>query len=86
VPRSASRGKPDAARARAIEIAHVIADRAAPLGVQAALASAHLARAQGDAAAVDRLRPEVSRLFATADAAEGVQSFIERRAARFRGY
>jgi enoyl-CoA hydratase len=76
----------DAARARAIEIAHVIADRAAPLGVQAALASAHLARAQGDAAAVDRLRPEVSRLFGTADAAEGVQSFIERRAARFRGY
>jgi hypothetical protein len=45
-----------------------------------------LARTQGEAAAVERLRPEVVRLFATADAAEGVQSFIERRAAQFRGY
>ncbi|KAA0086433.1 enoyl-CoA hydratase [Mycolicibacterium sp. P9-64] len=76
----------DAAKARAREIAHVIADRAAPLGVQATLASAQLAHAQGDAAAIDRLRPEVVRLFGTADAAEGVQSFIERRAAQFRGY
>jgi len=38
------------------------------------------------ATAVDRLRPEVTRLFGTADAAEGVQSFVERRPARFRGY
>ena len=76
----------DAAKARAIEIAHTIADRAAPLGVQATLASAQLARSHGDAAAVDRLRPEVTRLFGTADAAEGVQSFVERRPARFRGY
>jgi hypothetical protein len=30
-------------------------------------------------------RPAVMRLFATADAAEGVQSFIERREARFEG-
>jgi enoyl-CoA hydratase/carnithine racemase len=75
----------DAAKARAVEIAHTIADRAAPLGVQAALASAHLARSQGDAAAADQLRPEVTRLFATADAAEGVQSFIERRPAQFGG-
>jgi enoyl-CoA hydratase len=75
----------DAANARALEIAHAIADRAAPLGVQATLASAHLARAQGDAAAADQLRPEVTRLFGTADAAEGVQSFIERRPARFAG-
>jgi len=75
----------DAAKARAREIAHVIADRAAPLGVKATLASAHLARTQGDTAAIDRLRPEVVRLFGTADAAEGVQSFIERRAARFVG-
>ena len=66
-------------------IAHTIADRAAPLGVQAVLASAHLARTDGDAAAIDRLRPEVTRLFGTADAAEGVQSFVERRQARFQG-
>jgi enoyl-CoA hydratase/carnithine racemase len=74
-----------AAVARAREIAHTIADRAAPLGVQATLASAHLARNEGDAAAIDRLRPEVTRLFGTADAAEGMQSFVERRPARFSG-
>jgi enoyl-CoA hydratase len=75
----------DAAQQRAVEIAHTIADKAAPLGVKATLASAHLARTQGDEAAVENLRPEVRRLFATTDAAEGVQSFIERREARFRG-
>ena len=36
-----------AAQAKAREIAHTIADRAAPLGVRAVLASAHLARAAG---------------------------------------
>jgi enoyl-CoA hydratase len=78
---------PDAAAAvaKAREIAHTIADRAAPLGVQATLASAQLAISDGDAAAIERLRPEVIRLFGTNDAAEGVQSFVERREARFRG-
>jgi enoyl-CoA hydratase len=66
-------------------IAHTIAERAAPLGVRAVLASAHLARTQGDGAAVERLRPEMTRLFGTADATEGLQSFIERREARFGG-
>ena len=75
-----------AAQAKAREIAHTIADRAAPLGVRAVLASAHLTRAEGDAAAIERLRPEMTRLFGTADAAEGVQSFIERRAAHFQGH
>jgi enoyl-CoA hydratase/carnithine racemase len=74
-----------AALTRAREIAHSIAERAAPLGVRATLASAHLARDQGDAAAIKRLRPDVAALFASADAAEGVQSFIERRQARFQG-
>ena len=76
---------PGAALARAREIAHTIADRAAPLGVRATLASAHLARREGEAAAVERLRPAVVDLFASADAAEGVQSFVERRQARFSG-
>jgi 1,4-dihydroxy-2-naphthoyl-CoA synthase len=49
------------------------------------LASAQLARTEGGAAAIAALRPEVTRLFGTADAAEGVQSFIERRPASFRG-
>jgi enoyl-CoA hydratase/carnithine racemase len=77
----------DAAEAQAIAraIAHTIADRAAPLGVRAVLASAHMARMEGDRAAIDRLRPEMTRLFGTADAAEGVQSFVERREARFGG-
>jgi enoyl-CoA hydratase len=73
------------ALARAREIAHTIADRAAPLGVRATLASAHLARAGGEAAAIERLRPTVAELFASEDAAEGVQSFIERRQAHFVG-
>jgi len=77
----------DAATAldRARAIAHTIADRAAPLGVRATLDSAHLARSEGEAAAIDRLRPAVIDLFASEDAAEGVQSFIERRQAHFRG-
>lgn len=74
-----------AAQQRAVEIAHTIAERAAPLGVAATLASAHRARTDGDAAAIDALRPEITRLFGTQDAAEGVQSFVERRAAQFQG-
>jgi hypothetical protein len=46
-------------RARAIS-SRTIADRAAPLGVQATLASAHLARTHGDEAAIERLRPRSS--------------------------
>lgn len=69
---------------RAREIAHTIADRAAPLGVQATLAAAQRAITD-EAAAIAALRPEVMRLFGTQDAAEGVQSFAERRPARFAG-
>lgn len=75
-----------AALARAREIAHTIADRAAPLGVQATLASAHTARDRGEAAAIEGLVPAITELFASADAAEGVQSFVERRQARFQGH
>ena len=74
-----------AALARAREIAQTIAERAAPLGVRATLASAQLARSQGEAAAIERLRPDVAALFASEDAAEGVRSFVERREARFSG-
>src|SRR5271168_393119 len=55
-----------AALARARDIAHTIAERAAPLGVRATLASAHLARTKGEAAAIERLRPAVTELFASA--------------------
>jgi enoyl-CoA hydratase/carnithine racemase len=77
---------PTAALDRARQIAQTIADRAAPLGVRATLVSAHLARERGDTVAIERLRPDVTALFATADAAEGVQSFVERRQARFQGH
>jgi enoyl-CoA hydratase len=70
---------------RAKQIAHTIADDCAPLGVRTALASAHRAREEGDKAAIDQLLPDVEKLFTTADAAEGVQSFIERRKAVFSG-
>ncbi|WP_421842794.1 crotonase/enoyl-CoA hydratase family protein [Mycobacterium sp.] len=75
----------EAALARAREIAHTIAERAAPLGVRATLKSAHLAHEHGQAAAIERLRSDVTALFGSEDAAEGVQSFVERRQARFVG-
>ncbi|GGU20902.1 crotonase/enoyl-CoA hydratase family protein [Nocardioides albus] len=79
--------QPDAGTAleRAIEIATAIAEKSAPLGVRTALASAHLARDSGEAAAIERLRPDISRLLSTADGAEGLQSFVERRDAIFTG-
>ena len=70
---------------RARAIAKTIAQDAAPLGIETILASAHRARDEGDRAAFDQLAPDVVKLFATADAAEGVQSFVERRKAQFTG-
>src|SRR5215470_6309250 len=63
---------------RAIELAHVIAANA-PLGVQAALASARAAeRAARDAAR--QILLDNRAIFTSADAAEGVSAFLERRA------
>ncbi|MDQ0798133.1 crotonase/enoyl-CoA hydratase family protein [Streptomyces sp. B1I3] len=70
---------------RATRIARVIAEKSAPLGVRTVFSSAHLARESGERAAIERLRPDIARLFATADGAEGIQSFIERRDAAFTG-
>ena len=70
---------------RAIEIADYIATKAAPLGVQATLESAHRARVEGEPAAYAALEPEMARLLRTRDGQEGLQSFIERREARFSG-
>ena len=66
-------------------IAQTIAEDAAPLGVRATLASAHRAHDEGDQAAIEQLIPEIVRLFGTTDAAEGVQSLVERRKAVFTG-
>jgi enoyl-CoA hydratase/carnithine racemase len=69
---------------RALAIAETIAQQA-PLGVQATLASARTARVQGDLAALAGLMPEFARLMRSEDAKEGLQSFLERRTARFHG-
>jgi enoyl-CoA hydratase len=70
---------------RAIELAERIATRSAPLGVRATLESAQRALAEGDQAAAERLTPDMVALLQTADGAEGMMSFIERRPAQFTG-
>jgi len=69
---------------RSVAVAEKIADRA-PLGVLATLASARKARSEGQAAAIQALRPEIVRLMKSEDAREGVQSFLERRAGKYLG-
>lgn len=68
----------------AIEIAHTVAKRA-PLGVQATIRSARTAQYEGPAAATRELLVIARELMDTEDAAEGVQSFVERREGRFKG-
>jgi enoyl-CoA hydratase/carnithine racemase len=69
---------------RALAIAETIA-RQAPLGVQATLANARIARDEGEAAAREHLQQVLPQIMASGDAAEGVRSFLERREARFTG-
>jgi enoyl-CoA hydratase/carnithine racemase len=57
----------------------------APLAVQATRRSAAMAVADGQAAALGSLLPDARALMDTEDAAEGLQSFLERREARFKG-
>lgn len=70
---------------RAIEIAERIALQA-PLAVQATKASSRRFIEQGFAAAVEEFGPTQRQLLASEDATEGVQSFIERRTAVFKGF
>jgi enoyl-CoA hydratase len=69
---------------RAIEIAERISAQA-PLAVAATLANARTMIREGHPAAAAELGPVQARLLETEDAAEGVQSFREHRAAAFRG-
>lgn len=69
---------------RAVAIAQTIAAQA-PLGVQATLANARIAESEGHEAAVAHLRAALPGILASTDAVEGLQSFIERREARFTG-
>jgi enoyl-CoA hydratase/carnithine racemase len=67
---------------RALAIAATIA-RQSPVGVQATLASARLARAQGERAAFARMLPDLQTALASDDAIEGLNAFLERREPRF---
>lgn len=69
---------------KALEIATTISKQA-PLGVRATLASARIARTQGEDAAIARLLPDLMPIMESEDCKEGVQSFIERREAVFKG-
>jgi len=70
---------------RAIALARLIAAQA-PLGVQATLANARVAQRSGsERAAAEHLKGVLPGVVASADAAEGVASFVERREARFTG-
>ena len=77
--------EPGAQLDRAVELAERIATRSAPLGVRATLASAQLALAEGESTASARLTQDMVALLGTADGAEGMLSFVERRQARFSG-
>lgn len=69
---------------RAVEIAEQIA-ALAPLAVQATKASSRRYVVEGFDAAVAALAPVQKQLIDSEDAKEGVQSFIERRTANFKG-
>jgi enoyl-CoA hydratase len=69
---------------RALEIAEKIA-KAAPLGVQTALASARKARIHGDKAALETLFEDIRPLMNSKDSQEGLQAFLERREPNFIG-
>ena len=69
---------------RAIELAEVIAT-GAPLAVQATKASSRRFVQEGYDAAVAALEPTQAKLFLTEDVKEGIQSFVERRPAKFQG-
>ena len=68
----------------ALEIAKRVAKQA-PLAVQAALKASRRARANGPKEAVKHLLPELQPLMNSEDVLEGLQSFLERREANFKG-
>lgn len=74
----------DDLHARARELAQKVAN-AAPLGVRAALKSSKTARLLGDTAALYSVLDDMPAVMSSADAKEGVMSFLERRAAKFTG-
>ena len=68
----------------AVDIARRVA-AAAPLGVRGVLASSRVAALAGEAAAIAQIFPDMAELMKSEDIWEGMQSFVERRAAVFKG-
>jgi enoyl-CoA hydratase/carnithine racemase len=69
---------------KALEFARRVAS-AAPLGVRGALKSCRVAALQGEEAARAVIFQDVAGVMKSEDMKEGLQSFIERRAAAFKG-
>jgi enoyl-CoA hydratase/carnithine racemase len=70
---------------RAVALAQLIAKQA-PRGVLGTLANARIAEAQGQHAATEHLKSLLPGILASADAVEGIASFVERREAKFTGH
>jgi enoyl-CoA hydratase len=69
---------------RALAIAERIAEQA-PLGVYASLNSSRVSRQDGEKVALASLMTDLQPLLKSEDVKEGVQSFVERRKAVFKG-
>ncbi|MFT3800618.1 MAG: crotonase/enoyl-CoA hydratase family protein [Burkholderiaceae bacterium] len=69
---------------RAMALAKIIAGNA-PLGIQVTKEAGHKFIEAGEQAAIDVVPAIRQRVLGTADAAEGIKSFVERRAAVFTG-
>ncbi|MEO8000750.1 MAG: hypothetical protein ABI644_02660 [Arenimonas sp.] len=68
----------------ALNIARTIA-KAAPLGVQAALASSRLARSHGEIVALQALMPALPAMMQTEDMHEAIAAFKKKRIPVFQG-
>jgi len=69
---------------KAMELARKVAG-AAPLGVRSILENARLAEREGEQAAKKAIYQQVAEVMKSEDMKEGLQSFIERRSAVFKG-